>query len=79
MAIINLIVAILTVIVTSIVLAIDAALVGIARAKLVDLTTLHFTVVPGPGLWMVLVATVLTWLAVITISARACYCCGVRK
>ncbi|KAF8663646.1 hypothetical protein AX16_000888 [Volvariella volvacea WC 439] len=79
LAIINLIISIITAILTSIVFSIDLALVLVARSQIKDIDTFHFAVEFGTGVWMVMAAMILTWLAVITLSARACYCCGVRK
>ncbi|RDB24904.1 hypothetical protein Hypma_007969 [Hypsizygus marmoreus] len=78
-AIVTLTVAIIAGIVGTVVLAIDLALVIVAQNKVTDLTPYHFDVAWGNGAWMVLAAVVLTWLAVLFLSARACYCCGVRK
>jgi len=78
-AIFALVVTILAAIVGSVVLAIDLALVILVRNKIIDQIPYHFQVIFGPGTWMVLAAVVMTWLAVILLSARACYCCGVRK
>ena len=30
------------------------------------------------GVWLVLVGMVLTWASVVLLSARVCFCCGVR-
>ncbi|KAF8891853.1 hypothetical protein BD779DRAFT_1670797 [Infundibulicybe gibba] len=79
LAINTLIMSILTGIISSIVFAIDLALVIIARNKLKDLANFRFTVEWGNAVWMILAAVALTWLAIIFISARVCYCCGVRK
>ncbi|KAF8070397.1 hypothetical protein FPV67DRAFT_1487224 [Lyophyllum atratum] len=78
-AIFTLIVTIIAGIVGSIVLAIDLALVIIVRKKIIDQLPYHFEVLFGPGTWMVLAAVAMTWLAVVFLSARACYCCGVRR
>lgn len=78
-AIITLITAILTGIVGSVVLAIDLALVIVVRKEIADLPDYHLDVEWGNGTWMVLAAVIATWLAVLFLSARACYCCGVRK
>jgi hypothetical protein len=78
-AIVTLIIAIVTAIVASIVFAIDLALVIIARDKIDDSPDFRLQVDWGNAVWMVLVAVVATWLAVITLSARVCYCCGVRR
>ncbi|GLB37356.1 putative SUR7/PalI family protein [Lyophyllum shimeji] len=78
-AIIALVTTILAGIVGTIVLGIDLALVIIIRKKIIDEIPYHFEVDFGPGTWMVLAAVVMTWLAVIFLSARACYCCGVKR
>ncbi|KAF5386221.1 hypothetical protein D9615_002313 [Tricholomella constricta] len=78
-AIFTLMIAIIAGIVGSVVLAIDLALVIIVRNKIIDEIPYHFEVLFGPGTWMVLAAVAMTWLAVLFLSARACYCCGVRK
>ncbi len=46
---------------------------GIAAAQ-----DLKFAAEFGDGVWMVLAAVLSTWIAVGFLSARACYCCGVR-
>jgi len=71
--------ALLTAIVASITLAADLALIIVAMGKVKDLTIAKFEVDFGNGVWMVVTAVILTWIAVIVLSARACYCLGVRK
>ena len=78
-AIFSLILAIVTAIVASVVFAVDLALVIVARQGISDLPAFHLAVDWGNAVWMVLVAVVMTWAAVISLSARVCYCCGVRK
>ncbi|KAF9460737.1 actin cortical patch SUR7/pH-response regulator pali [Collybia nuda] len=78
-AVLTLIIAILTGIVGSVVFAIDLALVIVVRKEISDLPDYHFDVEWGNGTWMVLTAVAATWFAVLFLSARACYCCGVRK
>lgn len=78
-SIFTLILAIITALVTSVVLAADLALVIVAKNKVPSLTNNGFAVNWGNGVWMVLTSLVLTWLAVIFLSARACFCCGVRR
>lgn len=70
--------AIISGIVTTIVFGIDLALGIVARNELAQIQDLKFEVVFGNGFWMVLVAVIAIWLAVVFLSARACYCCGVR-
>jgi len=74
-----LIMALLTALVSSVTLAADIALVVVAKSKVKDLTIAQFEVGFGNAVWMVLVAVALTWVTVIFLSARACYCLGVRK
>ncbi|KAG6813750.1 hypothetical protein H0H92_007702 [Tricholoma furcatifolium] len=78
-AILSLIVAIVTAIVSTVVLAIDIALVVIVRDKILDDIPYNLEILFGPATWLVLASTVCTWIAVITLSARACYCLGVRR
>jgi len=77
-SIFSLILTIITAVLSSLLLAIDIALVAIAQAKVKTLTTIHVDVAFGNAVWMVLVAVVFSWGGVITLSARACYCMGVR-
>ncbi|KAG9312184.1 hypothetical protein JVU11DRAFT_7481 [Chiua virens] len=78
-AIIALILAIVTAIVGSVVFAADVALVVEVKNNINSLASgVSFSVDFGNGVWMILVAMVLTWVAVVVLSARACYCCGVR-
>jgi hypothetical protein len=58
---------------------IDLALVIIARVELKNLQSIHIAIDFGPAVWMILVAALLTWFAVLALSARACYCFGVRR
>jgi hypothetical protein len=76
-AIFTLIIALLTGIVGTVVFAIDLALVITVKNEIADLG--DFVLEWGNGVWMVLAAVVATWLAVIFLSTRACYCCGVQK
>ncbi|KAI0067664.1 hypothetical protein BV25DRAFT_847757 [Artomyces pyxidatus] len=74
--IISLILCIITAIISSLVLAVDLALVIVARDRLKDLTVAHLTADWGNGVWMVVVAVALTWSCVVLVSARVCRCCG---
>lgn len=74
----TLIVSIVTGLVTGLVFAIDLALVLVARKEITDISTFHFQVDFGAAVWMVLISLIATWTAVVLLSARACYCCGVR-
>lgn len=79
-AIIGLIIAIVTGIVGSVVFAGDVALVIVVRSNIDSLSSgAEFSVQFGNGVWMVLTAVILTWMAVVVLSVRACYCYGVRR
>lgn len=71
--------AILSTLAGSVVFAADIALVIISRQRLETLTNSQFTILFGDGVWMVLAAVCLTWVACFVLLARACHCCGVRK
>ncbi|KIJ65979.1 hypothetical protein HYDPIDRAFT_166939 [Hydnomerulius pinastri MD-312] len=79
-SIIALIVAIVTAIISSVVFAVDVALVIVVKDNIDSIFAgADFSVEFGNGVWMILAAMVLTWIAVVVLSARACYCCGVRR
>ncbi|KAJ7134576.1 hypothetical protein C8R44DRAFT_770861 [Mycena epipterygia] len=78
LSILALVLAIITALVSSVVFAIDLALVIVAKNQVAQINTLQFAIQWGNAPWMGLTAVILTWLAVITLSARACYCFGVR-
>ncbi|KAH8087825.1 hypothetical protein BXZ70DRAFT_955328 [Cristinia sonorae] len=78
MTVFSLIISIFTAIVGTVTLAADLALEIEARNRVGPLTNLAVTVGWGNGVWMVLAATVLTWISVIMLSAIACRCCGRR-
>jgi hypothetical protein len=77
-SILTLFLAIITGIITTVVFGIDLALGIVVRDGLAVDQDFKFDVEYGDGFWMVLIAMILTWLAVVFLSARACYCCGVR-
>lgn len=77
-SIVTLFLAIVTGLLSTIVFAIDLALVLVVKAGIKKAQGLSFTVQFGDGVWMVLAAVISTWIAVGFLSARACYCCGVR-
>lgn len=79
MTILSLIISIFTGIVGSVTLAADLALEIEARMRVGPLTNNAVSVGWGNGVWMILVAVVLTWISVILLSAVACRCCGYRK
>ena len=74
-----LILAIVLALVASVALAIAVVLVVVARGQLKKLATLHFDIAFGKGVWMILAAVIAAWLAVLTLSAQACYCFGQRR
>jgi len=78
LSILALILAIITALVSTAVFAVDLAVVIIAKSQVSQITTVQFAIQWGNAPWMGLTAAILTWLAVITLSARACYCFGVR-
>lgn len=78
-SILTLFLAIIAGILGTIVFGVDLALVIVARNQVKNLEDLRFNVEFGNGVWMVLVAVILIWVAVVLLSARACYCCGVVR
>ena len=71
--------AIVTALLTTVIFVIDLVIVVVAKSKVGDITVAHLAVDFGNAIWMVLVAVIVTWTAVVLLSARACYCCGVRR
>ncbi|KAL9712081.1 hypothetical protein Ac2012v2_005157 [Leucoagaricus gongylophorus] len=63
----------------TIVFGIDLALVIIVKSEIKNTGFLKFDVQFGNGVWMVLVSIILIWAAVVLLSARVCYCCGIRS
>jgi len=79
-AILTLVIAIVAAIVGSVVFAADVALVVAVKDNINSLfSDASFSVTFGNGVWIILAAMILTWVAVVVLSARACYCCGVRR
>lgn len=78
-SIFTLILTIITALVGSLSLAVDLALVLVAQSRLPTLGTFNIAIDFGNGIWMVLTAVILTWIAIVLLSARACYCLGVRR
>ncbi|KAF8911538.1 hypothetical protein CPB84DRAFT_1842039 [Gymnopilus junonius] len=71
---------IITSLVATVTFAADLALVLVARQELANINgTIFLSVDFGNGVWMILTATILQWFAVVALSARACYCLGVRR
>jgi len=79
LAVINLVIAIITAVCASVSMAIDIALIAVARNKLKELDQFSFTVDFGNAVWMVVAGVALNWIAVVLLSARACYCLGVNR
>lgn len=79
MAIAALFFSIVTALVGTVIFGIDLGLVLTARHAVSQLQDFRFVVNFGPGVWMGLASMLLTWIAVALLSARACYCCGVRR
>ncbi|KAL1746637.1 hypothetical protein HDZ31DRAFT_81026 [Schizophyllum fasciatum] len=59
--------------------AFDIAIAANVKVQLDDLTEVNAAAYYGSAVWMVLVSIILTWAAVVLLSARACYCLGVRN
>ncbi|TFK50975.1 hypothetical protein OE88DRAFT_1712838 [Heliocybe sulcata] len=78
MSTLSLVIAIITALLSSLVFAIDLALVIVAMNVVKGITIGNFSITFGNAVWMVLAGMVLTWAGVIALSARVCYCCGVR-
>lgn len=74
--IISLVLSVPTAIVSSIVFAADLALVIVARDKIKDYSALNISINFGNGVWLVLVSTLCTWIAMVLLSARVCRCFG---
>jgi len=75
-SIVTLILTIITAILATVSLAIDLALVLVARSRLPSLGTFSIEIDFGNGVWLILTAVILTWIGVILLSARTCYCLG---
>jgi hypothetical protein len=77
--IISLVLSVLTAIMSTIVFAADLALVLVARHKLREQHTVNVTISFGNGVWIVLVSTFFTYVAMILLAARVCNCCGIGR
>jgi len=71
--------AIVTALVSTVVFVIDLVIVVVAKSRIGEITVAHLAVDFGNAIWLMLVGVILTWTAVVLLSARACYCCGVRR
>ncbi|KAG2153202.1 hypothetical protein DEU56DRAFT_773646 [Suillus clintonianus] len=75
--IIALVIAIITSVISTVVFAADVALVVGVKDNIDSLFPgADFAVSFGNGVWMTLAAMVLTWIAVIMLSAQLYHCCG---
>ena len=79
MTVFTLIVGIITAVAGSLVLAADLAIVIVANHKLHQELGNVLVVSFEDGIWMIVAAVALSWLAVILLSAIACRCCGIRR
>ncbi|KAF9033441.1 hypothetical protein BDZ89DRAFT_1062901 [Hymenopellis radicata] len=70
-AIASLVFSIITALLSTIVFAVDLAVVTVVKKELPNLSSSLKL--------MVLTAVILTWAAVVLLSARACYYCGIRR
>jgi len=78
-SIFTLILTIINALVATLSMSIDLALVLVARSRLPSLGTFSIAIDFGNGVWMTVTGVILTWIGVVLISARACYCLGVRR
>lgn len=79
LSIINLILTILNALVATVSMAIDLTLVLVARSRLASLGTFSIAIDFGNGVWLIVAGVILIWINVVLLSARACYCLGVRR
>jgi len=79
-SIFTLVLTVISAILSTVVMGVDLSLVLTAINKVRDLNPrFGLEVEFGNGVWMIVTAVVLVWVAVVLLSARACYCCGVRR
>ncbi|KAJ3994514.1 hypothetical protein F5050DRAFT_1773755 [Lentinula boryana] len=78
MTILSLLLSVITAILSTVVFVIDIVVAAVARVKIPEFSN-DLSVGVGNAVWMVLGALVASWLGVIFLSARACFCCGVRR
>jgi len=78
-SIFTLILTIINALVSTVSMVIDLTLVLVARSRLPSLGTLSIAVDFGNGVWMTVTGVLLTWVGVVLLSARACYCLGVGR
>ena len=78
-SIFTLVLTIINALVATVSLAIDLALVLVARSRLPSLGILSIVIDFGNGVWITVTGVILTWIGVILLSVRACYCLDVRR
>jgi len=78
-SIFTLILTIINALVSTVSMAIDLALVLVARSRVPSLGTFSIAIDFGNGVWMTVTGVILTWIGVVLLSARACYCLSVRR
>jgi hypothetical protein len=79
LSVVALICTIISALLSSIVVAADIAIVVLVRQNIGLLHGFHFAVDFGPAVWLALVALICTWAAMVLLSARSCYCCGISR
>jgi len=74
-------VSLVTAMLSTVVFAVDLVIVLVAKSKVKDIGGVghNLSITWGNAVWMMLVAVIFTWTAVLLLSARACYCCGVSR
>ncbi|KIY69506.1 hypothetical protein CYLTODRAFT_227288 [Cylindrobasidium torrendii FP15055 ss-10] len=78
--IVSLVLSIISALLSAIMFSIDTAVVLLVKNQLSKLDEdIKLTAAFGDAVWMALAAMLATSLSVICLSARACYCCGVRR
>ncbi|KAH6914025.1 hypothetical protein BKA70DRAFT_651750 [Coprinopsis sp. MPI-PUGE-AT-0042] len=76
-SIVVLVISVIAGVIASVSLAIDIALVVTVRDYLAQIEGITLVVEFGNLVWMAIAGVVLVWLAIVLLSARVCYCCGV--
>jgi len=77
--IVSLVLSVPTAIVSTVVLVADLALVMVAKHKLKERPAIHVSIDFGNGVWLALVSTIFTWIAMVLLAARLCHCCRFRR
>jgi len=78
-SIFTLILSIINALVATVSMVIDLILVLVARSRLPSLGTFSIAIDFGNGVWMTVTGVILTWIGVVLLSTRVCYCLGVRR